>query len=64
LGALANVQNFVAGIRSGQYVVNAEDAVESALSAVLGRMAAYRGTNMTWEEMLQLNEKLEPRLEA
>jgi predicted dehydrogenase len=64
LGALTNVQNFVKSISSGQYLVNAADAVDSALSAILGRMAAYRGVPMTWDEMLRLNEKLEPRLES
>ncbi len=61
-GAVTNVKNFVESIRTGKYVNNVAESVESNLTAVLGRMAAYRGREVTWEQMLKDNEKLEANL--
>jgi predicted dehydrogenase len=58
-GAITNVKDFVAGIREGKYLNNWESSVESTLTCVLGRMAAYGERMVTWEEMLA-----SPRLEA
>lgn len=33
--------------------------VEATLSAILGRTAAYRGTEYGWDEMIRENETLE-----
>ena len=60
-GAINNVKAFVESIRTGKPVNNAEQAVESNLTAILGRTAAYRRTAaITWDEMLKSEEKLEP----
>ncbi len=62
-GCIANIKNFVESIRAGQPVNNAAVAVESNLTGILGRMAAYRGGAVTWEEMMQSTEKWEAPLQ-
>jgi len=47
---------FVESITSGQFHNQAEQGAESALSAMLGRMAAYRAREVTWNELLSSNE--------
>lgn len=61
-GCITNVKNFVESIREGKPVNNAATAVESNLTGILGRMAAYRGGAVTWEEMMGSTEKWEARL--
>ncbi len=58
-GTIENVKTFVASIKSGKYLNNAEQAVESNLTAILGRTAAYREQLVTWDDMMSLNEKLQ-----
>ncbi len=47
---------FVASILGGQYHNEAEAAVESALTCIMGRTAAYAGEPVTWEETLASQE--------
>jgi predicted dehydrogenase len=61
-GAVANVKAFVESIRNGKPLNNAEQAVESNLTAILGRTAAYRHGTVTWDEMMASDEKLEAQL--
>jgi myo-inositol 2-dehydrogenase / D-chiro-inositol 1-dehydrogenase len=61
-GAVNNVKAFVESIRTGKLLNNAEQAVESNLTAILGRTAAYRNGVVTWDEMMASNEKLEADL--
>lgn len=61
-GAVENVKAFVESIRSGRFVNNTEDGVESTLTAILGRMSAYRAAPVSWDEMIRSNERLEPKL--
>jgi predicted dehydrogenase len=61
-GAINNVKTFVESIRTGKPVNNAGQAVESNLTAILGRMAAYNERVVTWDEMMKSNEKLEANL--
>jgi myo-inositol 2-dehydrogenase/D-chiro-inositol 1-dehydrogenase len=56
-GAINNVKAFVESIRTGKFLNNAEQAVESNLTAILGRTAAYRQTVVTWDEMLASAER-------
>jgi len=58
-GAINNVKAFVQSVREGKPVNNAETAVESNLTAILGRMAAYQQRVVSWDEMMRSNEKLE-----
>jgi predicted dehydrogenase len=61
-GAINNVKAFIESIRTGKLLNNAAQAVESNLTCILGRMAAYRGRVVTWDEMMQSKEKLEADL--
>lgn len=61
-GCIANIKNFVESIRAGKPVNNAAAAVESNLTGILGRMAAYRGVAVTWDEMMESTEKWEAKL--
>jgi predicted dehydrogenase len=61
-GAINNVKAFVDSIQTGKLVNNAEQAVESNLTAILGRNAAYGNQLITWEELLKSEEKYEANL--
>ncbi|MCL5745246.1 MAG: Gfo/Idh/MocA family oxidoreductase, partial [Acidobacteria bacterium] len=61
-GALANVKAFVDSVRTGKLLNNAADSVGSNLTCILGRTAAYRGGTVTWDEMMDLNVKLDAGL--
>jgi len=61
-GAIDNVKAFIDSIRTGKYLNNAAESADSTLTCVLGRMAAYRGGTATWDEMMELNTKLEANL--
>jgi len=62
-GAVANIKAFIGAIRSGSVLNNVDDAVDSTLSALLGRMAADSGRVVTWEEVLRDRQRLDPRVE-
>lgn len=47
---------FIESIRSGNFHNQSREAAESALSAILGRMAAYSGEDITWSEMMASNQ--------
>ena len=61
-GCITNIQDFVQSIKTGKPINNAATAVESNLTAVLGRTAAYRGGVVTWDEMMASTEKWEASL--
>jgi len=48
---------FIESITSGQFHNQAAKGVESALSGMLGRTAAYKGHEVTWDELLASDEK-------
>lgn len=48
---------FIESIASGQFHNQAQAGVDSALSAMLGRMAGQLGQDVTWEEQLQHGER-------
>lgn len=54
-----NEKRFVESIRSRQYLNNAAESVNINLTAILGRMAAYKGKVITWDEMMRSGEKYE-----
>jgi predicted dehydrogenase len=67
-GALDNAdpekqKAFVGSITSGQFHNQAAQGAESALSAMLGRNAAYEGKALTWEELLKSKEVYNPKLD-
>ena len=63
-GPVVNIKRFVDSIRTGQLLNNVAESVQSNLTSVLGRMAAYRGTTVTWDEMLHSNERLDAHLDS
>jgi predicted dehydrogenase len=54
---------FVASITGGQFLNQAALGAESAMSAMLGRTAAYKGRPVTWEALQKSKEVLEPRID-
>jgi len=61
-GAITNVKAFVESIKTGKLINNGISGAESTLTSILGREAAYRQTEVTWDEMIRENKKLETRL--
>ena len=49
-----------ASIRSGQLINDGEWMAHSTLMGIMGRMAAYTGEEITWEQALNSQEKLVP----
>ncbi|MDQ6630239.1 MAG: Gfo/Idh/MocA family oxidoreductase [Verrucomicrobiota bacterium] len=51
---------FFAGIRSGKLINNGDRMAQSTLMGIMGRMAAYTGQEVTWEQALSSKETLVP----
>jgi hypothetical protein len=51
-------------IASGRFHNQAARGVESALTAMLGRRAAYTGREVTWDELVRSNERWEARIDV
>jgi predicted dehydrogenase len=59
-GAVANIAEFHKRILEGKCDnPTVEPSVRSNLTTILGRMAAYKQAEVTWDEMLQVAEKFE-----
>ncbi len=54
---------FVESITSGKFHNQAAQGAESALSAMLGRRAAYTGQDVTWDELLRSNEAWDAKID-
>jgi myo-inositol 2-dehydrogenase / D-chiro-inositol 1-dehydrogenase len=54
---------FVASITAGQFHNQAALGAESAMSAMLGRTAAYKGQPVTWEELQKSKEVFDPKID-
>jgi predicted dehydrogenase len=54
---------FIESIVSGKLVNEADTGAEAALSAMLGREAAYSGEEVTWEKLLRSKEVWDPRID-
>ncbi len=50
-----------AGIRKGKIINDGENAALSTLMAVMGRMCAYTGKRLTWDQVLKSKEDLMPK---
>lgn len=61
-GVILNIKAFVESVRNGKPLNNTAETVRSNLTAILGRMAAYRNSVVTWDEMMRSNERLDLRL--
>jgi myo-inositol 2-dehydrogenase/D-chiro-inositol 1-dehydrogenase len=53
--------NLVTGIRTGNIVNDAEAQVNSTLITIMGRMSAYTGKDVTWEEVMNSDLYLGPK---
>jgi hypothetical protein len=51
---------FFASIRSGAAMNTGEKLAHSTLAAIMGRMSAYTGQTITWEQALNSQEVLAP----
>ncbi len=59
----ANKENaFIKSIESGNYINHIKPGVESTLTAILGRNAARAGKKTSWDEIIQANERIDPKL--
>jgi myo-inositol 2-dehydrogenase / D-chiro-inositol 1-dehydrogenase len=56
-------RGFIDSIVSGKFHNQAAQGVESALSAMLGRMAGQLGREVTWDELLSHGEKYELKMD-
>jgi predicted dehydrogenase len=61
-GAINNAKAFIQAIREGKPVNNVEESVNSNLTAILGRTAAYQQRVVTWDEMMKSTEKWQANL--
>ena len=64
-GAVRNIADFHTAIQAGD-VSNPTlgPSVRSNLTTILGRMAAYTNSEVTWQQMLDANEELDLKLEG
>lgn len=53
---------FIGSIQTGNLLNEANQGAESALSAMLGRMAAETGREVAWEELLKSTEIYDPKI--
>jgi hypothetical protein len=52
--------DLVTAIRTGEYVNEAEFTAKSNLTAIMGRISAYTGKLVTWDEMMSSDLKIGP----
>jgi len=56
--------NLVNAIRTGNYLNDADAQVNSTLVTIMGRMSAYTGKDVTWEEIMNSDMYLGPKTYA
>jgi myo-inositol 2-dehydrogenase / D-chiro-inositol 1-dehydrogenase len=52
--------DFIASLRAGKPLNELKNVAESTMTAIMGRMAAYTGLAVTWDEALNSKESLMP----
>ncbi|HLV00852.1 MAG TPA: Gfo/Idh/MocA family oxidoreductase [Acidobacteriota bacterium] len=63
-GAIENIKQFHSSVLNGTPLFETvPPSVESNLTSILGRMAAYRQATVTWEEMMASGERIEADLD-
>ena len=53
---------FIDSIMSGKYLNETKSGADSTLAAILGRESALQKKEMTWDELIASNQKLDPKL--
>jgi hypothetical protein len=56
-------KSFVESITSGNFHNQADKGAESAISCILARTAAYKGREITWDEMMKSTDVLDPKID-
>ncbi len=56
--------DLITAIRTGEYVNAAEFTAKSCLTAIMGRISAYTGKKVTWDEMMSSELKIGPETMA
>jgi predicted dehydrogenase len=54
---------FIDSITSGNHINEAKQGAESALTAIMGREAAYTGEEVTWDKLLKSDEVYDPKMD-
>jgi hypothetical protein len=52
----------VTAIRTGKIINEGENFASSTLCGIMGRISAYTGKQVTWEEMMNSDLKLGPKV--
>ncbi len=52
--------NLVTAIRTGDYINETQNVAEACMNAVMGRVSAYTGREVTWDEMMNSSMRLGP----
>jgi len=52
--------NLVTAIRTSKYISDAEACAHSTLTGIMGRISAYTGKKITWEEMMKSDLRIGP----
>ncbi|MFW5835677.1 MAG: hypothetical protein ACOCU3_01865, partial [bacterium] len=52
--------DLVAAIRNGEYINESQNVAQSVMTAMMGRISAYTGREVTWEEIMDSSLKLGP----
>ena len=64
-GAIRNIATFYDSVTKGDFSNSTvAPSVRSNLTTILGRVAAYRRAEVTWEEMAKSTERFEPNLKG
>ncbi len=64
-GAVANIADFYDNVTNSRWSnPTVEPSVRSNLTSILGRTAAYQRREVTWDEMINANEKIDGKLEG
>ena len=64
-GAVSNIASFHDAIQREDYSNRTvAESVRSNLVTILGRTAAYKGSAITWDELMRSHERLVPDLEG
>lgn len=56
------VKNFISSIESGNFINETKSASQSTLMAIMGREAAFSGKQLSWDELKNSGNKLDPML--
>ena len=59
---VAEQERLIGSIRSGNLINDGHTMVDSTIMAVMGQLACYSGTPVTWEQMLAADFEFEPKL--